>query len=169
MKYLKAASVVIAFLIGQFTSQAQEVARNVPPIRELSAATLACAIDKLSSLGGAPPQFATGEYRVKGFYGKFGDEGEPNGIHILAYGPKNAHATLYQTYLETHKAALSIFIGVWIPLKREKTELVADDLPGGIATQAWYLQLIKSLDQRDAFIIDRKEIKASKPRCTWTP
>jgi hypothetical protein len=153
-------------LIIRPSSQKKE---QTPSIRRISTVTLACLAEKLTSIGSAPPEFEAGKYKVKALYGKFLEQEQTNGIHILVYGPSNASATLYESYLEKAGAKPSIFIGEWATFKNEQGQLAPDDLPGGLATHEWYLHLLKMLQTKTAFIITSDEAKASKRNCIWTP
>ncbi|MGP8259962.1 MAG: hypothetical protein ACLQM6_08430 [Acidobacteriaceae bacterium] len=169
--------VALLFLICSIHSPAQDSIpgpsqqkkEQTPSIRKISTVTVACLVDKLTSIGGAPPEYVAGKYKVQALYGKYLEQEQTNGIHILVYGPHGASATLYESYLEKAGAKPSIFIGEWATFKDEQGRLAPDDLPGGLATHEWYIHLMKTLQKKTAFVITSDEAKASKRNCIWTP
>jgi hypothetical protein len=151
------------------SAPSQNTKGQTPSIQRLSTATVSCLADKLTSIGGAPPEFEAGKYKVKAFYGKLLEQEQTNGIHILVYGPHDASATLYENYLEKAGVKPSIFIGEWATFNNVRGQLIPDELPGGLATHEWYLHLLETLQKKTAFIITSDEAKASKRNCIWTP
>jgi len=130
---------------------------------------LYCLQAKASSFGYAPPHFDANSFRVRYVYGKWSPVDENDELHMMVYGPQQESATLFEVYLQTAGGKQQIFIGDAATLKREKGQLITDEIPGGQATLRRIERLLTVISHRPMITIPDSEVEEGPTACVYQP
>jgi len=130
---------------------------------------LHCLQTKASSFGYVPPRFDRHSFRVRYVYGKWSPVDEDDELHIVLYGPREESATLFEVFLRTGQGKQEIFIGDAATLKREKGQLVTEEIPGGQGTLRRIEKLLVAISHRPAVTITESEVRQGQAACVYQP
>ena len=131
---------------------------------------LSCLQTALSPLDAAPPHFTQKSYSVRYYYGVLtpGDE-DSNELSLVVYGPDEETATVYWVYFEDEDQKKTILIGQWGTLKKDAGAMSLDEVPGGLASQAEDLKILKAISSQKALAIDDSDVKPGLDICSYPP
>lgn len=88
---------------------------------------------------------------------------------MVVYGPREETATLFEVYLRTANDKQGVFIGDAATLKREKGQLVTNEIPGGQGTLRRIEELLSVISHRAIITIPDAQVREGPGACVYEP